>query len=257
MWRRTTIWGSAILSALALAAPADGQSSAPRQSYSDRFTTDVPGASTGRVYAIDYFNPDDPDGKPHAFSHLHLELAEGARFDTTAVVQCKATDAELILLGAAACPADSKVGIDETLVDTGFPGPGRYFRVDFAFFNNQDELILLATVRENGARVVVRGQIGENTLDIENPLVPGTPPDGAAARSQRGQFFERSGYLTTPPTCPKSGYWVNRITYTYRDGVEQTAASRSPCVRRGAGGKKPTRKVAKQSVVVWQYQSQR
>jgi hypothetical protein len=143
--------------------------------------------------------------------------------------------------GPSACPPESKVGTDETLVDTGFPGPGRYFTVDFVFFNNKDELILLATVRENGARVVVRGEIGKNTLDIDNPMVPGTPPDGAAAKRQRGQFDPRStvrdgrqvNYLTTPPTCPKSGFWVNRITYTYRDGIKQTAESKSPCKRPG------------------------
>lgn len=230
---------TAALAVVALAAQASAVSGPQRQTYSDRFTTDAPGASTGRTYAIDYFNPDDPGGKPHAFSHLHLELAEGARFDTSAIPQCGASDAELIAAGASACPPESKVGKDETVLDTGFSGPGRYFTIDFAFFNNEDELILLATVRENGARVVVRGQIGQNTLDIENPMVPGTPPEGAAAKSQRGQFDPRStvrdgkqaNYLTTPPTCPKSGFWVNRITYTYRDGIKQAAESKSPCKR--------------------------
>jgi hypothetical protein len=232
---------TAALAMVVLAAQASAVSEPPRQTYSDRFTTDVPGATAGRTYAIDYVNPDDRGGKPHAFSHLHLELAEGARFDTSALPHCEASDAELIAAGASACPPESKVGKDETVLDTGFSGPGRYFTIDFAFFNNKDELILLATVRENGARVVVRGRIGENTLDIENPLVPGTPPEGAAAKSQRGQFDPRStvrdgrqlNYLTTPPTCPKSGLWVNRITYTYRDGIKQTAESESPCKRPG------------------------
>lgn len=228
------------IAGLVVAGAASAQ--APRQSYSDVFTTDVPGAATGRTYAIDYFDPDSPGGKPHAFSHLKVELAEGARFDTSALPYCQASDAQLIAQGPGACPAETKVGVDETVVDTGFAGPGRFFTVDFNFFNNRDELVLLATVRENGARVVVRGQIGERTLDIENPMVPGTPPDGGAAKSQRGRFEPRatvvdggqSNYLTTPPTCPASGHWVNRVTYTYRDGVEQTAQSKSPC-RRPAG----------------------
>ena len=108
---------------------------------------------------------------------------------------------------------------------------------DFHFFNNKDELILLATAREYGARVVVRGRIGRNTLDIDNPMIPGTPPDGGAAKSQRGTFYPRSSrrdgrelnYITTPPACPAGGYWVNKVHYTYRDGVKQTAESRSPC----------------------------
>jgi hypothetical protein len=240
------MWGRGILGAavatVAFAASAGAVDEPPRQTYSDRFTTDVPGASSGRTYAIDYLAPDGPDGKPHAFSHLRVELAEGARFDTSAIPRCEATDAELMARGPDACPPASRVGSDETVVDTGVPGPGRHFTTDFAFFNAEDELILVATAREYGARVVIRGQIGERTLDIDNPMIPGTPPDGAAAKSQRGQFQPGSSlrdgrqlnYITTPPTCPASGFWVNRVVYTYRDGVTQAAESRSPCRRPAA-----------------------
>ena len=225
------------LSALLPAAEAGAQSDAPRQTYSDQFTTELPGASAGRVYAIDYFRPEDRNAKPHSFSHLRVELAEGARFDTSALPFCTASDAQLIATGPSACSPETKVGTDVTGLDNGFPGSGRYSTVDFNFFNNRNELILLATVRENGARVVVRAKIGRNTLDIENPMIPGTPPDGGAAKSQRGTFYPRStrrggaelNYITTPPSCPASGYWVNRVHYTYRDGVRQTSESRSPC----------------------------
>jgi hypothetical protein len=243
MWSRGVCLGAIVVAALGSLAANAAAAEPPRQSYSDRFTTDVPGAASGRTYLIDWVNPDDPEAKPNSFSHLHVDLAEGARFDTTAIAQCKASDAELMAAGASACPADSQVAIDETLVDTGFDGPGRYFTTDFVFFNNQDELILLATVREYGVRVVLRGRVGRNTIDLDVPMLPGTPPDGAAATSQRGQWDVRSAvrdgvqanYLTTPPTCPRSGFWVNRVTYTYRDGVTQTAESRSPCRRAGAG----------------------
>ena len=214
----------------------------PRQTYSERFTTDVPGASTGRLYAIDFFDPDDPDAKPHAFRHLHVELAKGARFDTSAIPQCTASDAELMAAGPSACPAESRVATDETVIDTGFPGPGRYSTTDIEFFNNQDELVLVTTIRDLGARVVLRAQVGENTIDLDVPMLPGTPPDGGAAKSQRGVWEARSSesgnFLTTPPTCPKSGFWVNRITWTYRDGTEQTAESRSPCERSSRSDKR-------------------
>jgi len=243
MWSRGVFGGAVLATALAaLAVQASAVSEPARQTYSERFTTDVPGASTGRTYAIDWVNPDDPEGKPQSFSHLHVELAEGARFDTSAIPYCEASDAELMAAGASACPPESKVATDETLVDTGFSGPGRYFTVDIVFFNNKNELIVFATVRENGLRVVLRGQVGRNTIDLDVPMLPGTPPDGGAATSQRGQWDPRSSvrdggqanYLTTPPTCPASGFWVSRVTYTYRDGVEQTAESKSPC-RRSAG----------------------
>ena len=246
MRKRTTIWGAAILAAgTAGVPPANAQSEAPRQTYSERFTTDQPGALTGRSYAIDWVNPANPDGKPHSFSHLHVELAPGARFDTSAIPQCRASDAELMVAGASACPRDSVVADEETVVDTGFPGSGRFVNSDLTFFNNRNELVILATVRENGARVVLRGQVGVNTIDLDVPPLPGTPPDGGATKRQRGTWYARSSvrdrrqvnYLTTPATCPSSGFWVNRLTYTYRDGVTQTVASRAPC--RAAGGAAP------------------
>jgi hypothetical protein len=232
---------AAALALVALAAQASAVSEPPRQTYSDLFTTDVPGASTGRTYAIDWVKPNDPEGKPHSFSHLHVELAEGARFDTSAIPYCEASDAELMVAGAGACPPESKVATDETLLDTGFPEPARYATTDIVFLNNRDEVIVLATVREIGARVVLRGRVGENTIDLDVPILPGTPPDGGAAKRQRGQWDphssvrdgEQVNYLTTPPTCPASGFWVNRVTYTYRDGVTQTAESKSPCRRPG------------------------
>jgi hypothetical protein len=229
MTGRITI--ASVIAMAVLGTSAAAVSEPPRQTYSERFTTDVPGHSTGRMYAIDFFNPDDPEAKPHSFSHLHVELADGARFDTTALPQCTASDAELMAAGESACPDGSGVAKDETVIDTGIPGPGRLVTTDIVFFNNQDELVLIATTRDTGARVVLRAQVGENTIDLETPMLPGTPPDGGAAKSQRGQWEARPGFLTTPPTCPKSGFWTNRLTWTYRDGVEQTAESRSPCRR--------------------------
>ena len=246
MGRQVIGGGAVLLVAAAIgAATPSALSDTPRQSYSERFTTDEPGASTGRAYAIDWVNPTDPSGKPPAFSHLRVDLADGARFDTSAIPQCRASDAELIAGGAGACPRDSVVANDETVVDTGFPGDARYTTTDLVFFNNRDELVLLATVRENGARVVLRGQVGTNTIDLDVPPLPGTPPDGGAAKRQRGSFYARSTrvggaerpFLTTPRTCPSSGYWVNKVTYTYRDGVTQSAQSRSPCRPSAAGGR--------------------
>src|SRR5688572_19284349 len=116
---------ASVIAAAALGANAAAVSEPPRQTYSERFTTDLPSTSTGRMYTIDFFNPDDSEAKPHSFSHLHVELADGARFDTAALPQCKASDAELMAAGERACPEGSRVAEDETVIDTGIPGPGR------------------------------------------------------------------------------------------------------------------------------------
>jgi hypothetical protein len=216
----------------------------PRQQVSDTFTTQEPGAPSGRSFAVDFADPADPEGKPPAIARVELELAAGARFDTAAVPRCDASDAQLIAQGATACPARTRVGRGEILVDTGFPGPARFVPNDVTFFNARGALVILIAPRDTGARVVLRGRVAGRRLTIEVPPLPGTPPDGGANRRERATF-DPSPYVVTPPVCPAGGDWVNRVTYTYRDGVRQTAESRSPCRagaasttsgRSGAGG---------------------
>lgn len=231
--------------ALALSTCVAGTASAQtadRQTVNDQFTSQLPKSSTGRNFAADFFNPTDPAAKPPVARKVVIELHKGARWNTDAVPQCKATDAELILMGPAACPAASKVGENVVLVDHGFPEPNRFTTSDVTLLNNANELILVSEIRgvPNVPRNVIRGTVDKNRLEISAGFIPGTPPDGGARKRERATFPARStmlgrrvrNYLTTPPRCPKSGFWTNRATYTYADGVSQTSVSRSPCVKR-------------------------
>lgn len=231
--------------ALALSIGAGGSASgqsADRQAVSDRFTTTLPNSSTGRMFAADFFDPGDRAAKPPVARKVVIELHPGSRWDTYAVPQCKATDAELVLLGSRACPAESRVGQNEVLVDHGFPQPARFTTSDVTLLNNANELILVSQIRGllGVSRNVIRGKVNENSFEISAGFIPGTGPDGGARKRERATFPPRSSvinrvvrnYLTTPPICPESGFWVNRATYTYADGVVQTSTSRSPCVKK-------------------------
>ena len=110
--------------------------------------------------------------------------------------------------------------------------------VEIDFFNNANELIFLNQPGPlDSPRVVVRAALGERRAVSEAPFLPGTPPDGAAIDTVSARFQavtrtiggERHSYVTTPPRCPKRGYWVNRAAFTYFDGVSQTVRSRSRC----------------------------
>lgn len=214
------------------AAPAQ----APRQAYTDLFTTTTPGVTAGRSFTADWVNPESPGAKPYGIEHILVVLHPGARFDTMAVARCTANDAALMAVGEAACPPSSRVGSDELVADTGFAEPGRRITVDSVIFNGDQEVVFLATERQSGARFVVRAKASGNTLDIPLPFIPGTPPDGAAPQQERGTWLEVTGpdgkgFFTTPPVCPDDGRWRNQVTYSYRDGVVQTATSTTPCVR--------------------------
>jgi hypothetical protein len=207
--------------------------------YDDTFTTRTPGAPAGRIFIDTFTNADDPNAKPPPVSHFHLQLPPGARFDTDAIEQCTASDAELMLQGASACPEESHIGEEVFIADSGFPEPNRYITADVIFINADDAIIGVATDRSTGARVVNRGTVTHDGEDLDVPLLPGTPPDGATDVREEARFRAAVGpdgdpYLRTPPTCPKRGYWVLTGTYTFRDGSEQTLESRSPCDRAAA-----------------------
>lgn len=219
--------------------------------FVDVLTSEAPGDSSGRRVVIDHVNPRDAEGKPPAIQHELIELHPGTVVDTFAIPQCTASDPELLLRGPAACPKGSIVGSGEIQVDTGIPGPFRIVVNDITLINAPNELIF--STRSRGTPVpipfVVRETVAGNTFQLRFPALPGTPPDGGAPTLEMLHFQNRSSvrngrrrsYITTPPSCPASGHWTNRIRFTFRDGVAQTYADKSPCQRRRARDDKPPR----------------
>jgi hypothetical protein len=199
---------------------------------------------TGEHFAFDYVNPDDPDAKPPAVEKVVTILPRGSRYDPSVPGSCTASDAELTAQGAAACPEDSAVGGGVITVDTGVPGPGRIVTADAQFFNNAEdpegEFIYLNTVRDTGARTVVRADVTRRRTITVAPLLPGIPPDGGAidtvdvdvAKVVRTIDGERRGYITTPPRCPRSKSWVARVRFTYDGDYSQTVPTANGCRRR-------------------------
>ena len=237
MRRGTTLAAAtaAILGPAVAAAPAGAANA--RVEYTDVFTTQEPGAPTGRVFYDEYFDADDPSAKPPNLSHIQVRLPPGARFNTDAVAKCTAPDPQLVAEGPAACPEESVVGTEVYLIDTGFPEPNRIVTTDITFLNEKDGIIVVTRDRGSGSRVVLHGEIGPETYDLDIPPQPGTPPYGGSNKREDAVFRTASGpggaYLTTPPSCPADGAWTFRVTYTFRDAPPVQRESRSPC-RAGA-----------------------
>ena len=231
---------TAVLALLAIPVAASAAGEPRLATYVDRFSSELPGTATARHTETDLVNPSDPGGKPPAISHVVVELAPGTVVDTAAVPRCEASDAELTLRGAEACPAESVVGRGLIDFDTGFDGDARHVVSDVVFVNAKDQLVFVTTQRGTGTHLIARGQLSDgNVLTIDVPPIPGTPPDGAAethevldldARSSV-RDGRRASYITTPPACPPSGAWTNRVTYTFRDGEVQSFTTTTPCRR--------------------------
>jgi hypothetical protein len=210
-----------------------------RQTFTGTFTAQAPGSPTAFIEAIDYANPDDPQGKPYSVHRVVLRMHPGTAVDTSVPEQCKATPDQFSQRGKDACPAESRVGGGEVDVDTGFEG-GPFPRViesDVTLFNDEGQLILFteSTNTSPKIRTSSRGPIDDATFTTEVPPLPGSPPPDSFTAIKRVRLqLDRivSGgraYITTPRTCDQTRRWTNTATFTYRDGATQTVESPTPC----------------------------
>jgi hypothetical protein len=234
--------GAAFAAASGIASAVDGS----RQSASYTLDSKRPNAGTGERFVFDYVNPDDPESKPPAVTRVVTTLPRGSRYDVSVPGSCTASDEELQLQGAAACPADSAIGGGVVTVDTGLPGPARIVTADVEFFNNAEdpggEFIYLNTVRGSAARTVMRADVDGRKTITQAPLLPGTPPDGGAidtvdlrvSKISRVIDGVRRHYITTPRRCPKSRTWMTQVSFTYGDGADytQVVPTATPCRRK-------------------------
>jgi hypothetical protein len=233
-------WGiAATILALALVAAAPAPAApAPRQTATFEFTSRVPGTSTGTVAHIEFQNPENPSEKPHAVAKMVVHAPLGSVTDTSVPPQCHASDAELYLEGAAACPADSKIGGGVSVSDSGGGGPfPRYVDATITDFNAQGGVIGFGQVSSPPIRSVDHTTFSGTSATTNFPVFPGVPPPDpyTPIKSLDITFppYSRDGraYTRTPRTCPPSGYWTFKIDFTYHDGVTQSVDSQSPCVR--------------------------
>ena len=200
------------------------------------FSETRPGMPTNSTIDITWRNPSDPSAKPPSVAKMVFRYARGARFDITVPIHCKATNAELMARGKAACPEGSRTAAGELITDNGSPvgAPPRETHNEYTSFSNGNELIGLAESANPPTRVVGRSRLEDGVITGDVPFVPGGPPDNALAfkrlRLSGLPIPGRTGaYLTTPPECPAAGHWVNVLEFTYRDGVTERIISPSPC----------------------------
>lgn len=234
----------AAANAYAQAAPVSG----PHGTVENRWTTKRTNAPTGFGFTGRYHAVGDPAGDPPYMRRMTFYLPRGMRYDTTVPERCTASDIELKLAGASACPDGSRLG--NGTVETKFMGFPSTLEVDV--INNTDQMIMLA--RSPVLSTVTRGRISRDggTVDFRGPTCfpsvepPGCPIDTALQLGSSitvPPYIRRSGrsirsYATTPSKCPKSRRWRTRVRFWWADGSRETIATRERCRRRAAGRKK-------------------
>jgi hypothetical protein len=201
-----------------------------------RFSKRAPRRPVGmRFHWFLHRTPDSPTTKPSPLRTEVVDLPRGARFDGSTLPACQATNAQLQQTGPSGCPASSEVGSGTAILMSGLPSDP--VRANVTVFNWGNGTIEVITQRDTGATLAIdRGTFtGPNELTNHPPRGPGGPPDFQTVLSQidltyskiRGRH--RSGFITTPPRCPRSGRWKSRISYSTADGHGYRRTSTTPC----------------------------
>lgn len=220
--------------AAAAAKPVKG----PHETVDVSYTTTRPGAPTGTVYTGSYHAAGHPDRNPPYMRRMVTWNPRGFRADTSLPARCTASDLALQLRGPSACPAASRIGGGTTqgALWGNFKGP---LKIDV--FNATHEEVFLVETPFVGS--VSRGRWHpDGTIEFDSPTCypsfspPGCPIDNAlqlgsavTVRYTRTVAGVRRGYMTTPPSCPRVGYWTTRVRFWWADGSVDTVATRQSC----------------------------
>jgi len=239
---RPAVTFAAALALAAIAAPPAAFAtpvSGPHETIDNQLTTTRPNAPSGFTYTGAYHAAGNPNANPPYMQRMVSYNPAGSRFDTSVPARCAASDLQLEVDGAAACPADSRLGGGTST--TAFMG-GSPTTTHLDLFNNTNQEIIL--VQSPGVTTVDRGTIfPDGSVEFDNPkCFPYLQPPGCAvdyvlelgshvvvpAYTTRSRGVTRS-WLTTPATCPSSGYWSNPYRFWWTDGTVDTVVVHQPC----------------------------
>ena len=242
-----------VLAAAALlcaAAPA-GAEPGGRADVTATLTSQAPGTPTGLGVRVVFHAPGDPGAKPPALRTAVFELPSGLRFDSTAIPQCTASDAELHAFGSAACPADTELTVGKLTAETGFGAPVDPLAGDDHVFNGPNQIIEVITApgtpfSPGFDRLTISG----STLTAHPPATPGGPPDGQTAiRSIEFRIPVRAAggksLITTPPDCAADGAWTSTGRFGFADGSQDTVTATTPCTPSAAPTSPPRQRRAR------------
>src|SRR4051794_21842933 len=134
--------------------------SGPRETVNQSFTTTRPNSPTGLSYSGAYHAAGDENGDPPYLKRMIVYPPPGMRYDTSVPDRCGAPDPQLELMGAAACPAGSRLGggsINGSILDPVLHTFTSDFEYSFDVLNNANEQLIL--VNSGQGRTVVHVRI--------------------------------------------------------------------------------------------------
>jgi hypothetical protein len=220
----------AVLFAIAVLASGSAVLASPQFKATLQFTysSQTPSSPSGIDSFATWSDPGEPAGKPKELQRIKVVLHPGARFDTSALPRCHASDTTVQRLALAACPKSTRLG---TVVTKGVISTGATFEPVATLFNAKRQIIVAVML---GDRLLFnfRDDVGRRSLTIKAEIPMGIAlisfrPHVPPHVSKRGG--RRRSYMRTPPSCPPSGVWTTSVVFTYRDGSSQKLTAPSAC----------------------------
>ena len=200
----------------------------------NQFTTAKANAPTGANFTGSYHAAGDPSGDPPYMRRMTFYPPPGLRRDTSVPDRCTASDIQLQLQGSSACPAGSLLGSGTARGKF----MGQESTLDVDQFNAENEVVMF--IHSPMIATVGRGKIApDGSVAFESPTCyPALVTCPADTTLQLGSSmpmkpYLRGGrsYLTTPPKCPKRGYWESPVRFWWADGSGETVVTKQPCTR--------------------------
>jgi hypothetical protein len=220
----------------------------PRETINQRFTTPHTSAPTGISFTGSYHAAGDLKAPPPYMRRMVMYPPRGMRYRTGVPKSCSAPDAELQVLGPAACPAGSRLGggtVEGLIMEPfGHDFVFDHFKHDIYILNNTNQQIVL--IKSEGF-TVVRGRFrSDGSIAWRMPTCFPTPPAGEcvddyviqlATSSLLPPYTRKShgrvlSYATTPAKCPPPGHWRTRVRFQWSTGASDTVVTKQPCSQR-------------------------
>jgi hypothetical protein len=220
--------GLLILSAGLAAAAAAYASSQFTSTFELAYLPSKPASSGGIETLMTWSDPGEPGGKPKRITRIQFHFNPGTKIDTRALRQCKASNTDVRIQGARACPKASRLGFATSKVTTGVTPPDQ---TQITFLNAPRQIIVLVRV-EGRTLAVYRDDIKGRVVTVNLGLPSGLSLLELHATIKphvKGRGKKRRVYFRTPPVCPPSGEWTTTVVFTYIDGSREELADGSPC----------------------------
>src|SRR3954468_2598918 len=100
-------------------------------------------SSGGMETFMTWSDPGEMGGKPKRIIRIQFHFNPGTKIDTRALRQCKASDTDVRILGARACPKASRLGFATSRLTTGlYPAD----QTQVTFFNAPRQIIVMVRV---------------------------------------------------------------------------------------------------------------